>query len=250
VICVSVEKNDLHGYIGVLMIDPRPTIFFADSSRVLHPTKIVCVGRNYAEHAREMNAPLPEKPVLFLKPPSAIIQNGGMVRRPAFSKDLQHEIELVVAIGRTGKDIPESKAMDFVAGYGVGLDMTLRDVQSEAKKKGMPWAVAKGFDTSAPISSFVGREGVPDPHALQMNLWVNGQLRQSANTRTMLFSIAQVIGYISTVFTLEAGDLVFTGTPEGVATVVPGDLLKAAIDGVGVLDVGVVGDIQTGGKSA
>ena len=223
------------------MIDPRPTVFFRNSSRTLHPGKIVCVGRNYADHVREMNAPLPEKPVLFLKPASSIVHNGGVVRRPSFSNDLQHEVELVIAIGRSGKDIPEEKAAEFIAGYGVGLDMTLRDVQTEAKKKGLPWAVAKGFDTSAPISHFAERDTVQNPDELQMSLRVNGELRQSANTRTMIFRVNNLISYISSVFTLEAGDLIYTGTPEGVSTVVPGDSIVAELQDVGVLEIVVSG---------
>jgi 5-carboxymethyl-2-hydroxymuconate isomerase len=221
------------------MFDPRPTIYFSDSNRTLHPGKIVCVGRNYADHVKEMNAPIPETPVLFLKPASAIVQKGGTVRRPVFSKDLQPEVEMVIALGRTGKDIPEAKVMEFIAGYGVGLDMTLRDIQTEAKKKGLPWSIAKGFDTSAPLSHFVERETIGDPNALEMILRVNGQLRQSVNTRTMIFSVRQLVSYISSVFTLEAGDLIFTGTPEGVSTVVPGDVLTAELEGVGTLEVTV-----------
>ena len=221
------------------MIDPRPAVFFKDSNRTIHPGKIVCVGRNYAGHAREMNAPVPERPVLFLKPSSAIVQTGGVVRRPSFSNNLDHEVEMVIVMGRTGKDIPESKVDEFIAGYGIGLDMTLRDIQTEAKRKGLPWAVAKGFDTSAPLSHFVEREKIRTPNALDITLAVNGQLRQNSNTRNMIFSIEEIVGYISSIFTMEAGDLIFTGTPEGVASVVPGDLVRAELQEVGILEVGI-----------
>jgi len=212
---------------------------FRDSDRKVQVGKIFCVGRNYAAHAKEMHAETPEAPVIFLKPPTAILHNGGEVVLPPFSQELHYEVEMVVLMGREGKNISQKVARTFVGGYAVGLDMTLRDVQAEAKKKGLPWSVAKGFDTSAPVSSFVEPERVPDPHALDISLKVNGVVRQHANTREMMFSIDEIIAYISSIFTIEPGDLIFTGTPEGVGQVVSGDRLEAALESVGTLQVSV-----------
>lgn len=215
------------------------TLTFADNRQPLTAGKLICLGRNYIEHAREMAAEVPTTPVLFLKPSTALIGNGGSVLIPPFSHDLHHEVEMVVLIGRGGTDIPETRAMEHVAGYAVGLDMTLRDVQAEAKKKGLPWSVAKGFDTSAPVSPFVDPAHVPDPHALDISLKVNGAVRQHSNTGKMIFRLEQTIAYISTVFTLEEGDLIFTGTPEGVGPALPGDTLTATLEHVGTLNVTV-----------
>jgi 5-carboxymethyl-2-hydroxymuconate isomerase len=201
--------------------------------------KVLCLGRNYPEHIKEMKAEIALAPVVFIKPSTALIESGGTVVIPAFSNDVHHEVELVVVIGRDGRGIPTETAMEHVAGYAVGLDMTLRDVQADAKKRGLPWSVAKGFDTSAPISSPVRREEVPDPHALSIELRVNGTVRQSSNTRHMIMRISGIIAYCSTVFSLEAGDLIFTGTPEGVGRVVSGDRIDAHIASVGSLTVGV-----------
>ena len=209
------------------------------SDRAIRPGKIICLGRNYPAHAKEMNAEVPSVPVLFLKPASALIEDKGVVRIPPFSRELHHEVEMVLLIGREGTDIPEGKALQHVLGYAVGLDMTLRDVQAEAKKKGLPWSVAKGFDTAAPVSSFVPAEHVRDPHALDIRLSVNGTVRQESNTRHMIFGIKRMIAYISSVFTLEQGDLIFTGTPDGVGPAQPGDILLAELQDVGSLTVSV-----------
>jgi 2-keto-4-pentenoate hydratase/2-oxohepta-3-ene-1,7-dioic acid hydratase in catechol pathway len=202
--------------------------------------KIVCLGRNYAAHVKEMKAEIPEKPLIFLKPSTAIVHDGGCVVTPPYSSDLHHEVEMVVAMGKTARNVSEQSAMEHVSGYGVGLDMTLRDLQAEAKKLGQPWTVAKGFDTSAPVSEFAPREEVPDPHSLAISLKVNGMLRQSSNTRNMLIRVESVISYISSVMTLEPGDLVFTGTPEGVGSVRPGDIIEAELASVGSLKVSIV----------
>lgn len=212
---------------------------FRDSGKTIQVGKIFCVGRNYAAHAQEMNAETPEAPVIFLKPPTAILHNGGEVILPPISQELHYEVEMVVLLDKKGKNIPVASASEFVGGYGIGLDMTLRDVQSEAKKKGLPWTIAKGFDTSAPVSQFVERDRVSDPHALELSLKVNGAVRQKANTRDMIFRIEEIIAYISSIFTIEPGDLIFTGTPEGVGRVVSGDRLEAALEYVGTLQVSV-----------
>jgi 2-keto-4-pentenoate hydratase/2-oxohepta-3-ene-1,7-dioic acid hydratase in catechol pathway len=221
------------------MLTSKGLIRFRGSSELIRVGKILCVGRNYESHAREMNTKVPEEPMVFLKPPTALVQDGESVMIPKISSDLHHEVEMVLLFGKRGRDIGEAEAMKYIAGYGVGLDMTLRDVQAEAKKKGLPWTVAKGFDTSAPVSEFVRAKDVPDPHCLNITLKVNGQLRQSANTRNMIFRIGDIIAFISSIFTLEPGDLIFTGTPEGVGSVVAGDQLEAELETVGKLRVSI-----------
>jgi 2-keto-4-pentenoate hydratase/2-oxohepta-3-ene-1,7-dioic acid hydratase in catechol pathway len=201
--------------------------------------KMLCLGKNYERHAKEMGGDLPVEPVIFMKPSTALLRSGGTVLIPGVSREMHHELELVVVIDRGGKDIPEGEAMDYVLGYAVGLDMTLRDVQSAAKKRGEPWAVAKGFDTSAPISEVVLKDRIADPHDLTLSLTVNGQLRQRGSTADMVLKIPRIISYLSGIFTLERGDCIFTGTPEGVAQVVAGDRLLAEIDGIVALEVGV-----------
>lgn len=208
-----------------------PTVSLRGTQRPFQVTKIVCVGRNYAAHAREMKADVPASPILFLKPPSAILNDGGHILIPPISREVHHEVEMTVLIGKGGKQIPPETAMRHIAGFGVGLDMTLRDVQSEAKKKGLPWSIAKGFDTSAPLSEFVPAESVGDPHDLKVTLAVNGMLRQEGSTRDFIFRLDQLLATISSFFTLEEGDIIFTGTPEGVAQVVAGDTLEARLLG-------------------
>jgi len=201
----------------------------------VQPGKIICVGKNYALHAQEMNEDLPSDPVLFLKPPTALVGHGGRILLPAASSDVHHEVELVAAMGRGGKNISEADALDYVDGYAVGLDMTARDIQSRAKERGEPWSVAKGFDTFAPIGSLIAARRVPDPQSLQIRLSVNGVVRQEASTASMIFSLAKVIAFASTIFTLMPGDLIYTGTPEGVGPVVDGDALEASVEGLPTL---------------
>jgi acylpyruvate hydrolase len=215
------------------------TLHFKDSDTTLTAGKIICLGRNYVEHAKEMKAEIPGEPVLFLKPSTAILPDGGTIIVPPFSRELHHEVELVALITRGGSKIPRPDAMSHIGGYAVGLDMTLRDVQADAKKKGLPWTISKGFDTSAPLSSFVARDSVADPHNLTISLAVNGTLKQHSTTRNMIFRLDEVIAYISSIFTLESGDLIFTGTPEGVGPVQPGDALVAEIEGIGTLTANV-----------
>jgi len=193
--------------------------------------KIFCLGRNYAEHAREMQAEIPQTPVVFLKPGTAVIHDGETIIIPGISREAHHEVELVVAIGKPGKHIRRNAAYDHVLGYGIGLDMTLRDVQNEAKKRGLPWSVAKGFDTSAPVSDIIPADRVGNPHALTISCTVNGTLRQRSSTGRMLLQIDEIIEYISSIFTMEAGDLIFTGTPEGVGEVKHGDVVEAELLG-------------------
>ncbi|XP_061556653.1 acylpyruvase FAHD1, mitochondrial [Phycodurus eques] len=194
--------------------------------------KIICVGRNYAEHAKELKNAVPAEPLLFLKPPSAYVREGSPILAPVYSGELHHEVELGVVIGKGGADIPRSAAMEHVAGYALCLDMTARDVQDECKAKGLPWTLAKAFDTSCPVSDFIPKERVPEPGDLELWLKVNGQLRQRGRTSQMIFSIPYLVSYISHVITLEEGDLILTGTPGGVSAVRERDELQAGIDGV------------------
>jgi 5-carboxymethyl-2-hydroxymuconate isomerase len=201
--------------------------------------KIVGVARNYAEHARELGNPLPEQAVLFIKPASSIVGDGGTVVIPGHSRDCHHEIELAVLIGRAAKDVGETSALDHVAGYGVGLDLTLRDVQAAQKAKGLPWEIAKAFDTSCPLSDFVPAAQVPDPQQLRLRLTVNGELRQDGTSADMLRPVARLISEASAYFTLEPGDILLTGTPAGVGPIKSGDRLEGVIEGVGTLRVDV-----------
>ncbi len=201
--------------------------------------KLLCIGRNYAEHADEMAGTVPDEPMVFLKPASAVIRSGEAVRLPPQSRDVHHEVELVAVIGEGGRDISEADALDHVAGYAVGLDMTARDLQSEAKEKRHPWSVAKGFDTFAPLGPLASAEAVGDPQALTLRLTVNGEVRQEASTRHMIFPVAELVHYCSRIFTLAPGDLLYTGTPSGVGPVEDGDELEATATDCEPLRVGV-----------
>ena len=191
--------------------------------------KIVCVGRNYVEHVKELGNELPEKPVLFLKPASALIYSGGEIIHPDYGNELHHEVELVLLIGETIKNASKTEAENSIIGYGVGLDMTLRDVQNELKKKGHPWTLAKCFDTSAVISDFVLKKDYQLELDEKLELKVNGEVRQSDTLQSMIFNPAEIVEYISSIMTIEKGDLVFTGTPSGVSRVNRGDKLEAKL---------------------
>ena len=199
--------------------------------------KIVCIARNYAEHIRELGNEVPDRPVFFMKPASSVISEGEQIVIPAFSQDCQHEVELALLIGRTIKGISAADALSAVAGYGVAIDLTLRDVQSELKSKGLPWEVAKAFDTACPLSDFVAAATVRDPQNLAISLRVNGEVRQDATTALMLRPVPQLIAEIAAIFTLEAGDVILTGTPAGVSRLSSGDRVTATIAEVGSLNV-------------
>lgn len=202
--------------------------------------KIVCVGRNYAEHAKELGNEVPDKPVLFLKPASALIYSGGQIIHPDYGNELHHEVELVLLIGETVRNANRAEAEKAIIGYGVGLDMTLRDVQNELKKKGNPWTLAKCFDTSAVISDLVLKKDYQLKPDEKLELKVNGVVKQSDNLKSMLFSPAEIVEYISSVMTLEKGDLIFTGTPAGVSKVNRGDKLEAKLGEVAELVCNVI----------
>ena len=206
-----------------------------NSSEKIPAGKVVCVGRNYAEHARELGNEIPEKPVVFLKPNTAIIYSDEKIIYPDFSEEMHHEVELVLLIGKKIKDADTKKAEEAISGYGVGLDMTLRDIQSELKKKGHPWTIAKGFDTSAVLSDFIFKKDYKLTLNEVISLSINGTIKQRAKLNTMIFAPSKIVEYISSLMTLEEGDLVFTGTPSGVGKVVKGDKLLAEIEGIASL---------------
>lgn len=202
---------------------------------------IYCIGRNYAAHARELNNPVPGEPVVFIKPASSIVPDGASIVIPPQSKDVHYEAELVLAIGKLGKNIPVDEAMSYVSGYALGIDVTARDLQQIAKDKSLPWSVAKGFDTFAPLSDFIDTSSLPDPHAIEYTLDINGERRQHGMTSHMLFPIPFLVHYLSGIFTLYPGDIVYTGTPEGVGKLNTGDKLHATLNGTDLtLKVNVV----------
>lgn len=205
-----------------------------DPSYLKRPSKIVCVGRNYADHIAELNGERPKQPLFFLKPPSTILLPGeGPILRPR-GVTLHHEVELGLVMGKRVKDLDANdtqSALDAIGGYALCIDMTARNVQNAAMAKGLPWTTCKGFDTFLPVSSFIPKSAIPDPHNIDLFLRVNNepQPRQCDNTRLFLFQIPQVLAAISSVFTLEKGDIIITGTPKGVGPVVPGDTMYAGI---------------------
>lgn len=202
---------------------------FLGRSLQISPHNIFCIGRNYAEHAHELKNAVPQEPVVFLKPLNALTADGGTIVLPCQSQNVQHEVEIVVLLEKGGKNIAEDQAYQHIAGFAVGIDVTARDLQKQAKDQGLPWTLAKGFDTFAPLSAFVPREDVHDWKSLTVTLTVNGELRQRGVACDMIFTIPFLIRYLSERFTLEAGDLIFTGTPAGVGPLKAGDRLLATL---------------------
>ena len=211
-----------------------------ETGEKIYPTKIICLARTYRKHAEEMNSEVPSEPILFLKPPSAIIHSSEKIVIPEISKKVHYEGELAVIIGKNGKNIPKEEAHSYISGYSAFLDITARDLQSYAKSKGYPWSISKGFDTFAPVSPVTKKEYVDDPHNLSIKLWVNDQIRQNSNTKYMIFTIYEIIEYISRIMTLEKGDVIATGTPEGVGEIKRGDRIVLEIEKVGKLENYVV----------
>lgn len=203
--------------------------------------RIYCVGRNYAEHAREMgHDPNKEAPFFFMKPSTAIVTDGGDFPYPSLSKDVHHEMEMVVAIGKGGSNISSAKALEHVYGYGVGLDMTRRDLQGEAKKMGRPWDTGKAFDYSAPCSALVPAAKIGHPSTGEIVLEVNGEVRQKSDLSQLIWNVPDTIAFLSTLFELQPGDLIYSGTPAGVAAVKKGDVMTGRVAGVGSISVKVV----------
>lgn len=217
---------------------PRATVPVAGSAHTFPVRRIYCVGRNYAAHAREMGFdPDREPPFFFTKPADAIVPDGSVLDYPMATENLHHEIELVVAIGTGGSNIAEEMALEHVYGYAVGLDMTRRDQQIAAREKGRPWCVGKAFDHSAPISEIRPAAEIGHPSNARIWLDVNGGTRQDSNLTHLIWNIPETIAYLSGLFQLEPGDLIYSGTPEGVGAVGPGDKLSGGVDGVGTLNV-------------
>ncbi len=215
---------------------------FRDTYYDLRPSKIVALAKNYAEHAREMESEVPERPVFFLKPPSALIGPGDPIILPRVSRRVDHEVELAVIIGRRAKRVPAENAMDYVLGYTILLDITARDLQAEARERGLPWALSKGFDTFAPVGPRVVDRRELDITDLEIGLKVNGQLRQLGRTSGMVFKVPELIEYISSVMTLEQGDVIATGTPAGVGPLRHGDKVEAWIEGIGKVEFDVLAE--------
>ena len=215
---------------------------FRDTYYDLRPSKIVALAKNYAEHAREMNMDVPKRPIIFLKPPSALIGPGEPIILPKMSKRVDHEVELGVIIGKRAKRVPREKAMDYVLGYTVFLDITARDLQAEAIEKGLPWSVCKGFDTFAPVGPRVVDKRELKVDDLELGLKVNGEVRQLGRTSGMLFKVPELIEYISSIMTLEPGDIIATGTPPGIGPLRHGDKVEAWVEGIGMVEFDVLAE--------
>jgi fumarylpyruvate hydrolase len=219
---------------GFVITPPAVPALAVDGTDQMFPLRrVFCVGRNYAAHAREMGAdPNREPPFFFTKPADAVVPASGTLPYPSSTRELHHEVELVVALKGGGTDIDPAQAMDLVWGYGVGLDLTRRDLQAVAKKDGRPWDMAKGFDASAPCSPLVPAERTGHPQKARIWLEVNGQLKQEGNLNEMIWPVPDVIAALSRLVALAPGDLIFTGTPAGVAALNPGDRVRGGVDGV------------------
>jgi len=198
--------------------------------------KILAIGRNYVNHAKELNNPVPQEPVVFSMPDSALLKNNNDFYYPDFSKDIHHELELVIKINRVGKNIPIEFAHRYYEEVALGIDFTARDIQAECKKKGLPWEKAKAFDGAAPISKFILKNKFKSVGNLNFNLDINGERVQTGNSSNMIFSVDYLISYLSQFFTLKIGDMIYTGTPEGVGPVKIGDHLVAELEGEKMLD--------------
>ena len=221
--------------------EPTPVVPVTDSTEVFPDRRIYCVGQNYGDHVREMGGdPKQQSPVFFSKPANAIVIDNQSVSYPQATSNLHYEVELVVALGSGGKDIALENSVSCVYGYAVGIDLTRRDLQAEAKSKGKPWDTAKGFDQSAPISSITPASDLNSPVQVLIARAVNGEIRQDASTAEMIWKVPEIICELSRYYELKAGDLIFTGTPSGVAAVVVGDHLQASIEGIGELEVNIV----------
>ena len=217
---------------------PTPTIGVAGTKDEFPVHRIYCVGRNYAAHAREMgHNPEKNTPVFFMKPADAIVPSGATIPYPTRTENLQHEVELVVAIGRAGSAIAVAEALEHVFGYAVGIDLTRRDLQLEAKEKRGTWDTAKGFDRSAPISPLHRAVDIGHPAAGRIWLSVNDIIRQKADLNELIWSVPEAIAELSTFFALLPGDLIFTGTPAGVGAVVAGDRITGGIEGIDELEI-------------
>jgi fumarylpyruvate hydrolase len=215
---------------------PTLPIHGSDARFPVH--RIYCIGRNYADHAKEMGAQAVSRadPVFFMKPADAIVPEGGDIPYPSATRELHHEVEMVVALSKGGRDIDAGHALDCVFGYSVGLDLTRRDLQAAMKAKGLPWDVAKGFDHSAPVSALRAASEIGHPRDARLSLSVNGETRQDTSIADMIIPVTDIIAEISKLFELKPGDLIFTGTPAGVGPLVRGDVFCAELAGIAVLE--------------
>ncbi len=226
-----------------------PKLKVKNSNDLIEIQNVFCVGKNYLDHINEIDIPgipkeIPSEPVIFLKPNTAVVSDSFVVSIPELngkkiSNNLQNEVELVIIIGKDGKNINQADSFEYVYGYAVGIDFTLRDLQNEDKKKGLPWTVSKGFYSSAPVSEIVRKDEIVNPEKLRISLEINGEQKQNAMTSEMIFKLDFIIHYISTIFGLRKGDIIFTGTPAGIARLNPGDVIKAKLESVGELIVKV-----------
>ncbi|GIX16022.1 MAG: fumarylpyruvate hydrolase [Rhodothalassiaceae bacterium] len=219
------------------LFDPAvPSLPIAGDERRFAVRRIFCVGRNYAAHAREMGMdPDREPPFFFMKPADAVVENGTDVPYPPATRNLHHEIELVVAIGKTARDLAAEEAQAVVFGYAVGNDLTRRDLQLAMREKGRPWEVGKAFDMSAPVTAIHPAARIGHPRRGRIWLAVNGERRQEADLADLIWSVPEILMHLSRLFTLKPGDLVFTGTPAGVGPLLPGDVVEGGVEGVDVL---------------
>jgi len=200
------------------------------ASFVRNGKKIVAIGRNYVAHAKELNNAVPKEPFFFLKPTSSYVPSGGKLEIPT-GIIAHHEVELGVVIGKGGRDVSQANAAAHIAGYTLAVDMTARNLQDKVRKEGLPWSAAKGFDTFTPIGPFIPKEAVKDPHDLRLLLTINGETKQNGSTGDMIFKIPRLIEHISSIMMLQEGDLILTGTPQGVGPVLPGDQVECALLG-------------------
>lgn len=218
------------------------------SDEQLEIANVYCIGKNYVAHIKEFDdskAEIPEEPIIFLKPNTSVVCDSETIKVPEFkgkkiSDNLQNEVELVIVIGKDGVKIEQDKADEFILGYSAGIDFTLRDIQSEMKKKGLPWALSKGFIGSAPVTKIMRKEDVNNPQNLNVKLSINGEVKQDSNTSLMIFNIRYLVYYISHIFGLKKGDLIFTGTPAGITKLNIWDCIKAEIENIGELNIEVI----------
>lgn len=212
------------------------TMIILNPNREVKVGKIVCVGLNYVKHIEEMSSKRSTEPVLFLKPSTSILQEGEKIILPSYSNEIHHEVEMALLIGKEAKNINKINWKTYVSGVSVALDLTLRDLQSDAKKRGHPWSVCKGFDGACPIGKFVPLSDVGDIGDLEIELYKNDELKQKGNTSQMIFPPKELLAYISRIFTLEEGDIILTGTPAGVGPIYSKDIIHAKIEKIGAIN--------------
>lgn len=201
--------------------------------------KIICIGRNYVDHAKELKNPVPKKPLVFMKPPSALLVNNKPLYYPEFTKDLHYELEVVLKICKNGRHVQEEFASSYYDQVALGIDFTARDIQAKCKEKGHPWEIAKGFDNSAALSPFVNLDKIPDLNSIKFELKKNGETVQSGDTKDLIFQFDYLITYLSQFFKLQQGDIIYTGTPAGVGPVQIGDNLEGFLEGKKLLETSI-----------